>query len=183
MGARTISTTLDGVEALVAAEIAPKLEYLVPPDDGSVDVLEVETAHPTVYQSFVPGRERLERGQLQAPSIAVQLLGGDDSASGSRTLNMRLVLTIWAPGHYDADGFHRDQDGWRDLHNGLDAMAVAVGSAEVIAGCTVALARGVRFGYFDIDGEIPDLYPYWMGKVDFELAGAYPANKRFENLL
>ncbi|MBQ9000261.1 MAG: hypothetical protein IJ087_00210 [Eggerthellaceae bacterium] len=183
MTPRTISKTLDDVAAWVASEIAPKLEYLVPPDDGSVGGFEVETAHPVVYQSFVPGKERLTQGQLQAPSIAVQLLGGSDASSGNRTLNVRLVLTIWAPGHYDADGFHRDQDGWRDLHNGLDAMAVAVGSAEVIAGCAVNLSRGVQFGYFDIEGEIPDLYPYWMGKVDFELTGAYPANKRFENLL
>jgi len=183
MGARTLMASLADVAEWVAEEVAPRLEYLVPPESGDFDASGVETAHPSVYQSFVPGKERLEDGEHQHPSIAVQLLGGIDGLSGSRTLNVRLVLTIWAPGHYDEDGFHRDRDGWRDLYNGLDAVAAAVGSAEGIAGYAVDMRSGVRYGFLDIDGEIPDLYPYWMGKVDFDLVASAPANKRFENLL
>ena len=183
MTGRTIETTLDDLQAWVEAAIAPELEYLVPPDDGRVDDFEAVTGNPTVYQSFVPGKERLHEGDMQAPAIAVQLVSGSNRASSRRTLSVRLMLVIWSPGHFDADGYHRDNDGWRDLYNGLDAMVTAIEEAEVIAGCTVDHNRGIQYGYLDIDGEIPDLYPYWIGRVDFDLLGATPGSKRFNEYL
>lgn len=183
MEPRTIPSIMDDLTAWVAGEIAPGLEFLVPPEDAGEHAGEVATASPAVYQAFVPGEQRLAEGEHQAPSIAVQLLGGADSQADLRKLDVRLLLIVWAPGHFGEGGFTRDRDGWRDLYNGLEAMSRAVESAETVAGCAVDHASGVRFGFYDIDGEIPDQYPYWVGKVDFALVCAPPATSRFENLL
>lgn len=177
--AQTISEVVDWV----AAKVAPRLEYLVPVDDGAVDRIATERANPTVFPLFVPSAERLSESQHQAPSIAVQLLGGSDALDSARSFNIRLVLTVWSPGRFEGDGFVRSLDGWRELFNGLDVIARAVESAESIAGCAVDLKTGVSYGLMEFDNEIPDLYPYWMGRVDFTLACGIPLNKRFNDML
>lgn len=183
MAAQTLAATLDGVAKWVEETVAEELEYLVPPDSGAVDGVSIESAHPSVFQAFVPSVERLPDGAHQAPSIAVQLLGGNDQSRSDRELSIRLALTIWAPGHFDDGVFVRDSDGWRDLFNGLGAIAGAVESADTIAGCAVDMTAGVKFGFYEIDKEIPDLYPYWIGKVDFTLRRAPQASKRFLDML
>ena len=199
MGAQTLAATLDGVKAWVESAIAPQLEYLVPPDDGAVDNIDLVWAHPSVYQSFVPSVERLKGGMHQAPSICVRFLGGHDAKHNTREITIRLLLTIWSPGHFiseqpepnDQDEpvppepatFVRDSDGWRDLFNGLGVIADAIETAEVIANCSVDMNEGVHYGFYEIDNEIPDMYPYWMGQVDFRLLRAPQANKRFNDML
>ena len=188
VAAATLATTLDRVADWVRTEVAEQLEYLVPPDDGAVEGIEVIWAHPSVFQMFVPAVERLQSGELQTPSIAVQFMGGndsiDDANKNDREIRIRLLLTIWAPGHYEDDGrFVRDWEGWRDLFNGLGVISNAVNTAETIAGCTLDRSVGIDYGLFDIKNEIPDLYPYWMGKVDFRLRRAPHANERFTDLL
>ena len=172
MAASELAATLDGVAAWVASEIACDLEYIVPPDDGAVDAAEIEYAHPTVFQMFVPSVERLKPGEHQAPNIAVQLMGGIDDIKDTRELTIRLMLTIWAPGRFEDGKFVRDSDGWRDLFNGLGAMASAVDRTY-----------GVQYGMYESNKEIPDLYPFWMGRVDFRLRRAAQANKRFLDML
>ena len=181
--AQTLAATLEGVAAWVESTIAAELQYLVPPSDGAVESIDLEWANPSVFQAFIPSVERLHDGEHQSPSIAVQLLGGEDGLKNNRELNIRLVLSIWSPGHFDDGKFIRDSDGWRDLFNGLGTIAGAIESAETIAGCSVDMSDGVRYGFFEIDKEIPDLYPYWMGKVDFKLKRAPQANKRFQDML
>lgn len=181
--ASELAATLDAVTAWVESEIAGELQYLVPADDGAVDVLELEYAHPTVFMMFVPSVERLKTGEHQAPNIAVQFLGGADELKNSRNITIRLLLTIWAPGHFINGAFVRDSDGWRDLFNGLGVIVSAVSNAETIAECAVDMAYGIRYGLYEIKDEIPDLYPFWMGKVDFRLRRAPQANKRFVDLL
>ena len=184
MAAQTLTATLDGVAAWVEETIAPELEYLVPPSDGAVDGITPEWDNPSVFQAFVPSVERLPEGAHQAPSIAVQLLNGNDEIKGVRELSVRLVLTIWSPGHFEEDGaFVRDSEGWRELFSGLGVIAGLVEAAETIADCAVVLSDGVQFGFLEIDKEIPDLYPFWMGKVDFKLRRAPHANKRFQDML
>ncbi|MBQ9003986.1 MAG: hypothetical protein IJ087_19245 [Eggerthellaceae bacterium] len=183
MAAQNLTATLDKIAAWVDSAIAPELEYLVPPDEGAVDEIDLEWAHPTVSQAFTPPVERLQDGERQAPSIAVQLTGGADGLRIDRELTIRLLLTIWSPGHFADGRFMRDSDGWRDLFNGLGTMVAAVENAETIAACSVDMASGVEFGFYEIDKEIPDLYPYWIGRVDFKLRRSPQANKRFEALL
>ena len=132
---------------------------------------------------FVPGVERLKQGERQAPSIAVQFLGGLDSMHSTREITIELLLSIWSPGHFIDGAFVRDSDGWRDLFNGLGVIAEKVESAEIIAGCAVDMKTGVRFGLYEIKDEIPDMYPYWLGKVDFKLLRAPQASKRFQDML
>lgn len=184
VAAQMLTATLDGVAAWVEDHIAPDLEYLVPPADGAVEGIEVERAHPYVFKSLVPPAERMPEGKSHAPSIAVQFSGGNDVLTkNSREIAIRLVLTIWAPGHFEEGQFVRDNEGWRSLLNGLGVMVSAVESAETIAGSTVDLETGVKFGFYEIEKEIPDLYPYWMGTVDFKLLRAPHSNKRFRNML
>lgn len=183
MTASELAATLDGVAAWVESGIARDLKYMVPPDDGAVEGVALEYAHPSVFQMFVPSVERLKPGERQAPNIAVQLMNGIDDIKDARELAIRLMLTIWAPGQFDGGRFVRDSEGWRSLFNGLGAMVSAVENAETIAGCAVDRAFGVQFGMYESDREIPDLYPFWMGRVDFRLRRATQANKRFNNML
>mgnify|MGYP007056205481 CR=1 FL=1 len=181
--AGTLTATLDEIASWVESEIAANLEYLVPPDEGAVEDIELTWSNPSVFSSFVPSVERLPEGSNQSPSILVQLLGGEDSLSEDRELRIRLLLTIWSPGHFVDGSIIRSNDGWRDLFNGLSAIVTAVESAETIAGCAVKRDNGVRYGFYEIDRQIPDMYPYWMGQVDFELRRLPHANKRFNTLL
>ena len=183
MAAQTLTATLDKVAEWVERTVAPKLKYLVPPDDSAVVDIEPRWDNPSVFQAFVPPVERLPDGAHQAPSIAVQLINGLDGLKNSRELAIRIVLTIWAPGQFVNGEFTRDSDGWRDLFNGLGVIAGAVESADTIADCAVDLTAGVQFGFYEIDKEIPDLYPYWMGKVDFKLRRGTHLSKRFEGML
>lgn len=183
MAAQTLTETLDGVAAWVETAIAADLWYLVPPEDGAVDDIDLEWASPSVFQAFVPSIERMPDGAHQAPSIAVQLVEGNDGPRDSRVITIKLVLTIWSPGHFQDDQFIRGSDGWRDLFNGLGAIVGAVESAETIAGCAVDMKEGVRYGFYEIEREIPDLYPFWMGKVEFKLMRAPQASKRFQDML
>lgn len=183
MAAQTLTATLDKVAAWVEAAIAPELRYLVPPDDSAVGDIDPTWDHPSVFIAFVPPVERLPDGAHQAPSIAVQPLNGQDGLKNSREITIRLVLTIWAPGRFEDGKFSRDSDGWRDLFNGLGIIAGAVESADTVADCSVDMSAGVQYGFYEIDKEIPDLYPYWMGKVDFKLRRGTHLSKRFEDLL
>ena len=183
MAASELAATLDGIAAWVETNIARELEYLVPPVDGAVDSIELEWAHPTVFQLFVPSVERLQAGEHQAPNIAVQLMGGADDIKDARELTMRLMLTVWAPGIFEDGRFTRSSEGWRDLFNGLGVMVSAIENAETIAGCAVDRSYGVQYGMYETEREIPDLYPFWMGRVDFRLRRAPQANKRFMDLL
>ena len=45
------------------------------------------------------------------------------------------------------------------------------------------MKEGVRYGFYEIEREIPDLYPFWMGKVEFKLMRAPQASKRFQDML
>lgn len=182
-GASELAAVLDGIAAWVHEEVSPKLAYMVPPADGAVNSEVVEWANPSVFQMFVPSVERLEPGMVQVPNIAVQFLGGDDALGSLRTFDVRLVLTVWAPGNFDDGAFERNQDGWRDLMNGLGVIATAVREAETLSGCAVDMGTGIKYGLFDENGQIPDLYPFWMGKVDFRLRRAPHASNKFENLL
>ena len=201
IGGQTLATTLDNVAAWVESTIAPKLVYLVPPDDGAVDEIEVVLDHPSVFMLFVSSVERLMDGEHQAPSIAVRFLNGLDAKQSTRKIKLELLLTIWAPGHFyppkpegeteEPEGeepaqppvFVRSADGWRDLFNGLGIIADAIETAETIAGCAIDMNTGVEYGLYEIDGEIPDMFPYWIGKVDFTLIRAPQANKRFQDML
>ena len=183
MAASELAAVLDGVAAWVESEIAGDLEYIVPTDDGALDAAEIEYAHPTVFQMFVPSVERLKPGEHQAPNIAVQLMNGVDDIKDTRELTIRLMLTIWAPGRFEDGKFVRDSDGWRDLYNGLGVMVSAVENAETIAGCAVDRTYGVQYGMYESNKEIPDLYPFWMGRVDFRVRRATQANKRFQDML
>lgn len=184
MGARTITATVDDLVSFVQTEIAPLLEFNVPPMGGAVEGATITRDHPSVYPFYIPAEERLADGQHQSPSIAVQVNDGTDELRESRVLNVRLVLMIWAPGEWDDDGtFTRTMNGWRDLFNGLDKIVKAIETAGTVAECMVDIDSGIRYGFLDIDGEIPDLYPFWFGKVDFRLLCGAPANKRFIGML
>ncbi|MBQ9000545.1 MAG: hypothetical protein IJ087_01675 [Eggerthellaceae bacterium] len=184
MGARTITATVNDLVSFVQAEIAPMLEFNVPPNGGAVEGAAIERDHPTVYPFYIPSEERLADGQHQSPSIAVQVSDGTDGLRESRAFNVRLVLMIWAPGEWADDGaFTRTMDGWRELFNGLDTIVKAIETADTVAECTVDLESGIRYGFLDVDGEIPDLYPFWFGKVDFRLLCGAPSNKRFVDML
>lgn len=184
MGARTITATVDDLVRFVQKKIAPKLEYNVPPQGGAIEGVTIERDHPTVFPFYIPSEDRLTDGQHQSPSIAVQVHEGADERRGSRVFNVRLVLMIWAPGEWDDDGaFTRTMDGWRELFNGLDKIVKEIETAETIAECDVDYESGIRYGFLDIDGEIPDLHPFWFGRVDFRLVCGAPANKRFIGML
>ena len=184
VAAQILTNTVDEIAAWVESEIAPDLEYLVPPEDGAVEGVEIARAHPSVFKMFVPASERLPEGAQQAPSIAVRLLNGFDRLDVSgREITVQLVLTIWAPGTFENEQFIRDMEGWRDLFNGLGVIVAAVEGAGTIAGSTVDKKTGVTFGFYEVDKEIPDLYPYWMGTVEFKLLRAPHASKRFNDML
>ena len=185
MGAATITRTFDLLVGWVRDEIAPKLDYLLPSDGHEVEGQELTYVHPAVYPNFVPTEDRVEEGSHRFPFIAVQLMNGKDGIGSSRSLSIRLVLGIWAPGHFNNGEFADSTDGWRDLFNGLDAIVSAVQEAETVAGARLNTETGVSYGFFgDEDGVIIDQYPYFMGRVDFTLeCGAQPGSKRFGNLL
>ena len=184
VAAQMVTKTIDDLAAWVESEIAPHLNYLVPPSDGAVDGIEIERAHPSVFKLFVPSAERLPEGANNAPSIAVRFLNGLDTLNDfSREISVQLVLTIWSPGHFEDGKFVRSMEGWRSLFNGLGVIVSAVEGAETIAGSTVDMKQGVSFGLYEIEKEIPDLYPYWMGTVEFKLVKAPHSNKRFKHLL
>lgn len=186
MGAATIVNTFDLLVEWVDGAIVPRLEYLKPSDDGVIDGYEVEWVHPRVFPNFVPTEDRIEDGGHRFPFIAVQLLSGNDLAKSSgleRNINVRLVLGVWNPGHFNDGVLTPSMDGWRDVFNGVDVIAGIVESADTIADSRLDEERGISYGLLDEDGAVLDQYPYFLGRVDFTLQAGKPANKRFENLL
>lgn len=181
MGAATITGTFDGVVEWVEQTVAPELVYLKPADGYTLEGYSVEWVHPRVYSNFVPTDDLVDEGS-RFPSIAVQMITGND-VRDTRSLNVRLVLCIWMPGHFEAGVCTPSMDGWRDTMNGLDVISKLVRSAETIAGARLDADKGISYGFLDQDGEVIDQYPFFMGRVDFTLEVGTPASKRFEKLL
>ena len=181
MGAATITGTFDGVVEWVEQTVAPDLVYLTPADGYTLEGYSVDWVHPRVYPNFVPTDSLVDEGTRFA-SIAVQLITGKD-VRDTRGRNGRPVLCSWMPGHFEVGFGTPSMDGWRDTMNGLDVISNLVRSAETIAGARLDADKGVSYGFLDQDGEAIDLYPFFMGRVDFTVEVGTPANKRFEKLL
>lgn len=177
MGANNTAIFIDSLASWVEEEVAPALTLYVPVD-GDLDGNLPEMDHPSVHVAFVPPEGMLD-GDRTAPSITVLPTETTEGLSLARRTDVSLYLTVWNPGHWDADGaFTASMDGWRDVANALDVIVDKVMSAEVIAGRTVDYTAGIRHGLMNRDKEIPSFYPFWLARVSFTLQGGAPLKSR-----
>lgn len=182
MGAATIAGTFDRMVEWTRDNIAGRIELKVPPEDGDVESYAYETAHPQVFENFVPERDCAPDGR-RYPFVTVQLLDVTDSLRG-RTLRFRLAVGIWAPGTFDDGELDKSMCGWRELDNVLDEVSSALQAADTVAGCRLDMERGVSLGPYRSGDEVMVTYPYYVGAAEFDLASGTPAPAaRFSGLL
>lgn len=182
MGAATIAATFDRMVEWARGNIADRIELKVPPEDGDVESYVYETAHPQVFENFVPERDCAPDGR-RYPFVTVQLLDVTDSLRG-RTLRFRLAVGIWAPGVFDEGELAKSMCGWRELDNVLDEVSAALQSADTVAGCRLDMERGVSLGPYRSGDEVMVTYPYFVGSVEFDLVAGIPTPAaRFSGLL
>lgn len=182
MGAATIAGTFDRMVEWTRDNIAGRIELKVPPEDGDVESYVYETAHPQVFENFVPERDCAPDGR-RYPFVTVQLLDVTDSLRG-RTLRFRLAVGIWAPGTFDDGELDKSMCGWRELDNVLDEVSSALQAADTVAGCRLDMERGVSLGPYRSGDEVMITYPYYVGAAEFDLVSGAPAPAaRFQGLL
>lgn len=184
MGAATTAGTIDALCEWVRESVCPQITSKVPPRDGNVASYVYETANPAVFEMYMPDRGRLADADGSSyPSVTVQLVDSTDSLRG-RVTRFRLVLGIWSPGEFDGGELSGSMEGWREVANGLDAIRAALDAADEVAGGYVDRERGVSCGPYSEDGQVMLTYPYFFGRVDFDLVTGAPAPAmRFEGLL
>lgn len=171
------------------SDICSKLEYLVPDDDANDGEYQVQFAHPAVYPYFVPSREMGIDSQ-GVPSVCIQFTETEESfngaSTGTKTIKVRFVLTVWNPGDQvvfephedlsqlgnvaytaDTEGYVRNLDGWKDLVNFQDTILRKLKAEEFVTGMRVDMSS-IKYGmYKDEEDSIYVLYPYWTGYIDF----------------
>lgn len=162
--------------------VAPKRTYKVPPgeDEAETAGYEYKLAHPAVYALTTPMTDTGFFGQLDqdgnivqvAPSIIIQLLEGYDTSiaeGGTDGVNkIRIVFQIWNPGLHTADGFARNNDGWRDLYNLMETAHAEIKKARILNGHYVVDGL-LRYKPASFEGAPLDLYPYYQGEMTFEV--------------
>lgn len=177
MGVNNTATFIDRLAGWVEDEVAPALK-LFAPVEGDLDGNMPERICPSVHVAFVPPEGMLD-GDRTAPSITVLPIETAEGLSLARRTTVGLYLTVWNPGHWDAEGnFTASMDGWRDVANAIDVIVDKVMSAEVIAGRTVDYTDGITHGLMSREKEIPSFYPFWLARVVFTLQGGAPLKSR-----
>lgn len=177
MGVNNTATFIDRLARWVADEVAPALD-LYAPVEGDLDGNMPERIHPSVHVAFVPP-EGMLAGDRTAPSITVLPTETIEGVGLARRTTVALYLTLWNPGHWDADGnFTASMDGWRDVANAMDVVVDKVMSAETIAGRSVDYTVGITHGLMNREKEIPSFYPFWLARVTFVLQGGAPLKSR-----
>ena len=171
------------------SEICNKLQFLVPDDDANDEEYHVSLAHPAVWPYFVPTPEMNLTAQ-EVPSACIQFIETEESfegvSQGTKTIQIRIVLTVWNPGNHivfdphedltqlgnvaytpKTDGYVRNLDGWKDLVNFQDTILRKLKAEEFVEGMRVDMAS-IKYGMFrDEQDSIYVLYPYWTGYIDF----------------
>ena len=191
----------------IETEICSKVKLLVPDDDVNDEDYQVSFAHPAVYPYFVPTKE-MQMDALEVPSVCVQFVETEESfkgaALGNKTINIRLVLTVWNPGDQviykphaevkklgsvayteDTEGYTRNLDGWEDLVNLQDTILEKLKAEEFVEGMAVDM-KSIKYGMFkDETDSIYVLYPYWSGYIDFTatMGATRLVPNKYENIL
>lgn len=194
----TIVQCIEKVTDWLNESVCPKIKLKLPDDKQNGKDYKLETANPTAFAMYQPGKDKLPPGVVAPfPSVVVQLLeGSDDMTAKNGRMKLQLSFTAWNPGKHTKEltgalkasisassgdlnvktegitteqTFTRDAEGWKDVWNFVDRALREIENAEYMNGLRVVKELPITYGQFQQEGQISDLYPYWGAWVIFTI--------------
>lgn len=173
--------TLDRVAKWVQENVCADIKLKMPPadDDAPTDEgYDYKLVTPTAFPLFVPSKDKLPPGVISHyPAVCVRFMEGEETLSNREgSIGMQLVFCTWDTGLHskdvlrgDAEGFHRNAEGWRDAWNFVDIALRKLGSSLTVGGFELDRTVPIKFGPLTEQGEIVEAYPLWFAWVSFSI--------------
>lgn len=190
----TLVDILDTITKWADREICSKIKLKIPPEDikeSNGPGYQHQFITPACFPLFVPTSEKIPPSILSpTPSLCVRIIKGeDDMVTNMGNIVVEFVFSVWSLGTHGPDillpqenhtlrqwtgeeaeaYFERNYDGWRDIWNWIDIALRAIESHLNIDGIEIDRSTNVKFYQFEIDGVIPELYPFWYAGIQFQV--------------
>lgn len=190
----TIVSILDTITKWAEREICSKIKLKLPPLDLKESTgagYKHQFIQPACFPLFMPTSDKIPPGIFSpTPSLCVRIIKGeDDLISNTGNIIVEFSFSTWNCGTHGSDillpqkdntlrqwtgeeakaYFERDYDGWRDLWNWIDIALRAIESHLSIDGIEIDRSANVKFYQYEIDGVIPELYPFWCAGIQFQV--------------
>jgi hypothetical protein len=180
----SVVDTLDSVVAWAEENICSKIKLKLP-DDKHVDgSYEYKLINPSCHAIYIPTKDRTAPADVPIPSLCVQLLESNERRIGG-VMRLRFCFSAWDPGEHGEDvlspdgaggyewsgeaSFRRLSSGWRDVWNFADIALREIGGADDIAGHSLDREKGIDYGPYLVQDDVPSFYPYWFAWAEITL--------------
>lgn len=181
----SVVNTLEQVVLWAKKTICSKVELKLPDDRKAGDSYPYKLVNPSCHPVYVPTKDRTPPASddVPIPSLCVQLLPSTETRKGG-ILRLRFAFLVWDPGQHAKDVFRpgdeglrqvkdekfiRTSDGWRDVYNFLDIAMRELRLSESIGDYSLDDEKGIDYGPYTIEGDVPSFYPYWYAWCEFDL--------------
>lgn len=185
----TIVEAIKRITQWVDQSVGQNILLKEPDDDYNTSTYRYKLVHPSAFAMLVPPRDKKkERDQVVTPSIAVQLLNGNENGSYTGTVDIRFELITWDPGIHGQDLFipknpeeevayvqmeteeaqayyKRTVSGWEEHWNLVDLLIQNLRELEGLEGLKLDSTSGIQYGQ-NTEADMPiNYYPYWVSWV------------------